>query len=88
MTKITYEKVGDINVLYPYLYAYLGDSSHAFLEISVTDQQACRLIIQPCISAIELNTEHWVEILEKARSFMRSVIADEESWLRMTQDGD
>ncbi len=78
MTKLIFEKVGDINSMYPYLCVYEeSDTTNPFMEISVTDDGNLLFTIYAFPRNIALTLEQWEEIRDKANTFLPKVLADE-----------
>jgi hypothetical protein len=78
MRELVFEKVGDINYTYSYLCVYLRGDKEPFMEIGVTDGKELELTIYPRETKVVLAPGQWDEILQRARRFLPSVLADEE----------
>jgi hypothetical protein len=78
LTKLVFEKVGDINTTYPYLYVYDEyDRLNPFMGISITDDKQLQCTLFSSSRNIVLSIEDWSLIHEKALEFLPKVLADE-----------
>jgi len=78
LTKLTFEKVGDINTTYPYLYVYDEcDHLNPFMGISITDDKQLQYTLFAGTRNIVLGVEDWSLIQDKALKFLPKALADE-----------
>ncbi|PKK36513.1 hypothetical protein BWI96_11705 [Siphonobacter sp. SORGH_AS_0500] len=78
MASIRIEKVGDINVTYPYLELFQEQQINPFMEIGITDHQELSLTIYPVAEKVVLTLEQWEQILTTAKEFLPNTLRDEE----------
>jgi len=80
LTKLVFEKVGDINTTYPYLCVYdEHDRTNPFMEICITDDRQLQYTIYTNARNIVLSVEDWALIQDRALNFFPKALADEES---------
>jgi hypothetical protein len=79
-TKLVFEKVGDINTAYPYLYVYDEcDHLNPFMGISITDDKQLQYTLFSGTRNTVLSLEDWSLIQDKSLEFLLRALADEES---------
>lgn len=76
---LIFEKVGDINSLYPYICVYAEGESNPFMEIGVTDEKQLAFTFYVGDKNVALSVDQWEEISRRGREFLPRAIADEES---------
>ncbi|WP_157646255.1 hypothetical protein [Burkholderia ubonensis] len=76
---LVFEKVGDINSLYPYICVYMEGEDNPFMEIGVTDKKQLAFTFYVNGRNIALSVEQWDEIARRGREFLPKAIADEEA---------
>jgi len=80
LAKLVFEKVGDVNTTYPYLYVYDEcDHLNPFMGISITDDKQLQCTLFSGVRNVVLSIEDWSLIQDKALEFLPRVLADEES---------
>lgn len=80
LNNIIFEKVGDINSIYPYLCVYhRKDELNPFMEIAVNEEKQLQYTIYPNANNIVLTAEDWECIESKAKEFLPKAIADEDA---------
>jgi len=80
LTKLVFEKVGDINTTYPYLCVYdEHDRINPFMEIGVTDDKQLQYTIYANTRNIVLSVEDFWLIQDRALNFLPKALSDEES---------
>jgi hypothetical protein len=78
LTKLVFEKVGDINTTYPYLCVYdEHDRLNPFMDIGISDDKKLQFSIYVNTRNIVLSIVDWSLIREKALEFLPKVLADE-----------
>jgi hypothetical protein len=78
MKELFFEKVGDINSIYPYLCVYIQGESSPFMEIAVNDAKALELSVYSNERNVVLAVDQWEEILKRARDFLPKALENEE----------
>jgi hypothetical protein len=79
LTRLIFEKVGDIKSTYPYICVYdEHDRLNPFMEIGVTDDKQLQYTIYANARNIVLSSEDWNLIQSKALEFLPKALADEE----------
>ncbi|GAB5094621.1 hypothetical protein [Caballeronia sp. GAFFF2] len=76
---LIFEKVGDVNSLYPYICVYVEGEGNAFMEIGVTDEKQLAFTFYANDKNVALTIEQWEEIVKRGREFLPKAIADEEA---------
>jgi len=76
---LIFEKVGDINSLYPYICVYMKGENNPFMEIGVTEEKQLAFTFYVNDKDVVLSIEQWNEIAKRGREFLPRAIADEES---------
>jgi hypothetical protein len=76
---LIFEKVGDINSLYPYICVYMIGEKNPFMEISVTDEKKLALTFYANEKDVSLSAEQWDEVARRGRDFLPKALADEDS---------
>lgn len=79
MSRLVFEKVGDINFVYPYLCVYMCGEREPFMEIGVTDFKELQFTIYASGQPVVLHSEEWDEIQRRAAEFLPRVLADEDA---------
>lgn len=76
---VVFEKVGDVNSVYPYLCVYSKeDQVNPFMEIAVTEEGQLQYTIYAGSKNIVLTLQDWTCIQERACEFLPRVLADED----------
>jgi hypothetical protein len=78
---LIFEKVGDINSVYPYICVYVEGESNPFMEIAVSEEKQLAFTFYANNQNIVLSVEQWDEIVRRGREFLPKAIADEEASL-------
>lgn len=76
---LIFEKVGDINSLYPYICVYMEGESNPFMEIGVTEEKQLAFTFYVNDKNVALSAEQWDEIARRGREFLPRAIADEDA---------
>ncbi|MBU9382874.1 MULTISPECIES: hypothetical protein [Burkholderia] len=76
---LIFEKVGDINSLYPYICVYIQGESNPFMEIGVSEEKQLVLTFYENDKNVALSVEQWDEIARRGREFLPKAIADEDA---------
>lgn len=79
MSRLVFEKVGDINFVYPYLCVYMRGEQEPFMEIGVTDFKELQFTVYASGRPVVLQSEEWEEIQRRAAEFLPRVLADEDA---------
>ena len=80
--RLIFEKVGDVNAVYPYLCVYdEHDRLNPFMEIGVADNKRLQYTIYASVRNVVLSFEDWDLIQDKALEFLPKALADGESEL-------
>jgi hypothetical protein len=80
LTKLIFEKVGDIRFTYPYICVYdESDRVNPFMEIGITDDKQLQYTLYANARNVVLSIEDWMLIQDKALEFLPKALADEES---------
>lgn len=80
MNKIYFEDVSDVNITYPYICIYYGDSNQPFMDISITDNKELVFNIYQNNESVQLSSDNWNRIMEKALEFYPKAIKNEEDY--------
>ena len=75
---IRFEKVGDVNLDFPFLEVFLVGNKCPFMEISVSSDKNLCFKIYSNNDPTDLNLNLWKEILSVSQDFLSEVIKDEE----------
>lgn len=78
---LIFERVGDINSIYPYICVYMEGGRHPFMEIGVTEAKQLAFTFYASDENVALTVEQWDEIVKRGREFLPRAIADEEASL-------
>ncbi|MCD9572395.1 hypothetical protein [Pseudomonas protegens] len=70
MTKLEFEKVGDVNTFFPYLCVYFEGEKDPFMEIGISEEEVVEFIFYPGNKLI-LNAAQWEEILVRSQVFLK-----------------
>ena len=76
---LIFEKVGDINSLYPYICVYVGGASNPFMEIGITEEKQLAFTFYANDKNVALTVEQWDEVMKRGREFLPKAIADEDA---------
>ncbi|CAG9188008.1 MULTISPECIES: hypothetical protein [Burkholderia] len=76
---LIFEKVGDINSLYPYICVYMQGESNPFMEVGVTEEKQLAFTFYVNDKNVALSVEQWDEIAKRGREFLPRAIADEDA---------
>jgi hypothetical protein len=76
---LVFEKVGDINSLYPYICVYMEGEGNPFMEIAVTEEKQLAFTFYVNDKNVVLSVEQWDEIARRGREFLPKAIADGEA---------
>lgn len=82
MKKLQFEKIGDINSTYPYLFVYFIGDANPFMEIAVSEIRALAFNIYPSSVGLTLCSQQWEEIFSRAQDFLPRALADEDAFQR------
>lgn len=82
MTKLYFERIEDMNVDRPYLFAFLLEDDQTywvgkftqFLEIFIQPNNEIEFVLCPTQDVIRLNAAHWQEIMSKSGEFLEFVL--------------
>ncbi|NDP60704.1 MAG: hypothetical protein GZ090_15240 [Oxalobacteraceae bacterium] len=70
MSELIFEKVGDINNIYPYLCVYLKGHANPFMDITINNKNLVEFFIYKNEVSITLEMEQWNEIMKRAEKFL------------------
>lgn len=70
MVELEFEKVGDINALFPYLCVYFKGSKEPFMEIGISDKEVVEYIFYPHAQELMLSSGQWNLIFSKGQVFL------------------
>ncbi|MEB0137165.1 hypothetical protein QN362_17675 [Actimicrobium sp. CCC2.4] len=70
MSELIFEKVGDINNIYPYLCVYLKGHANPFMDITINNKNLVEFFIYKNEVSITLEMGQWNEILKRAEKFL------------------
>ncbi|WP_124602565.1 hypothetical protein [Burkholderia sp. Bp8963] len=73
---LVFEKIGDINSLYPYICVYVEGEANPFMEIGVTEDKRLEFSIYINDKSMALSVEQWGEIERCGKEFLPKAIAD------------
>ncbi|MEK1938907.1 MAG: hypothetical protein AAAB16_00915 [Pseudomonas sp.] len=79
MSKLEYEKVGDVNCKYPYLYVYIEGKKEPFMEVSINEARELEFTFFAQKENNVLDISDVAEIVEKAKSFLPQALENEDS---------
>ncbi len=79
MSKLLFEKVGDIHSTYPYLCVYFLGDREPFMEIAVTEARELEFTFYQHKENLVLAVQQLQEILERARSFLPQALENEDN---------
>ena len=74
---MVFEKVGDINSLYPYLCIYQdGTKDNPFMEIGISQDKLLQYTIYANDAEVKLSAADWMLIQTKAMDFLSKELAN------------
>lgn len=78
-----FEKVSDIDDDFCHLDVFVGNEKSARIDVSLDENQEAIFTIYPCDEKLELSLDDLVEILDRAKNFVKDEIENEEAFNRM-----
>ena len=79
MSRLVFEKVGDVASTYPYFAVYHEGEREPFMEFAVTVERELEFTFYKSEKNVPLSLQEWEEIRARAIDFLPRAIADEEA---------